>query len=582
MTNDINLFNRTHLEHLRIQAKMKFDKIRPTQIDCLSWVLPHRAKWLQSISDGERNNHKIVDATHVLGLRSYVAGFMEGNTSSTRPWFRTGTNDPELNKSEANREWLQLYTDRCHYYLNQGRSNFYHAAGGFYYDFGGCGTGGHYIDERKDGFFFHNLTPGSYYVINNGLGEAVVLVREFALTVKALVETYGRKKNGQWDWSNFSSSVRKMYEDSNYTQQVMIVHIVKENDLYDPNKPEALLNRRWISITYELGENAGGQYYQAGDLGGDYSNSSVEEKSKYLKISASRRKPFVIGRGDSSNNFEYGEKFPTLDALGMIKSLNKKAISKDQALDQMLRPPLQGPANLKKSYLTTAPNNFIPLDPSSMKPGGGLRTVFEVNPAIQFLITDVEDLRRMVDKLYFVDYLLYLSQNPKTRTATETNAIVQEQQLIIGPNLQSLNWTYNVPILDFVMDWVLTEDPYLPDPPADLAGRWLRPEFISVFAQAQKAADLPSIERYITSMSEVAQLNPQVWDKVNLDKLGDLYEDRLFLPVGLNNSQERVNAVRQQREKMAQRQQMLNETLPAVASATKDLRTSKQLPQGGG
>ncbi len=213
-----------------------------------------------------------------------------------------------------------------------------------------------------------------------------------------------------------------------------------------------------------------------------------------------------------------------------------------------------------------------------------MRSIFDINPAIQFLIADVSDIRQQIDKIFFVDYLLFLSQNPKTRTATETNAIVQEQQLVIGPNLQSLNWTYNVPVLDFVMDWTLHEDPYLPPPPQALSGKFLRPEFISVFAQAQKAADLPSIERYLGFIEQVGQLpgGAKVWDKVSLDKACDIYEDRLFLPAGLNLPQGKVDAIRKQNEAMAQRQQALHETLPAVTGAMKNLGIQQPSNQGAG
>jgi hypothetical protein len=179
----------------------------------------------------------------------------------------------------------------------------------------------------------------------------------------------------------------------------------------------------------------------------------------------------------------------------------------------------------------------------------------------------------MVDKLYYADFLLFLSKNPKTRTATETNAILQEQQLVIGPNLQSLNWSYNVPVIEFVMDYVLFEGAWIQEnpPPEALTEKALRPEFISPFAQAQKAADLPSIDRYIAMVMDVGQVNPRIFDKVNLDKLADLYEDRLFLPAGLNNPQAKVDAMREQAQMQAQQQQMLQEALPAVAGAAKDM-----------
>jgi hypothetical protein len=569
-------FNRQKCEFLRQQAKQKFEQVRSTWIECGRWAAPHRTKWLLSQTPGERNNYHVVDPTHIIALRSYVAGFLEGNTSASRPWYRIQGQDPDVTAVPENYAWLHKFTRRTLACLAS--SNYYHAAGQIYYDYGTFNTAAHFIDEIDGHLFFHTLTPGSYFVINDGFGVAAKLVREFSLNVSALVSAYGAKRDGKADWSNFSTGVRKMYEDGNYAQTVDVAQVVEENEAFDPRKPIGGENRKWVSKTYEVG-SAHGQYNSGESLFGSGAHSlDPRDADRYLKISFSKRKPFVVTKSEMSNNFEYGEKGPTLDALGLIKSLNKKAIGKDRALEQMLAPAIQGPANLRKSYVTTAPNSYVPLDAHSLSQKG-LRQIFEVNPAVATLNADIGDLRQQVDKLYYADYLLYLSRNPKTRTATETNAIVQEQQLIIGPNLQSLNWTYNVPVVEFVMDFVLDEDPYLEPPPESLAGQFLRAEFVSVFAQAQKAADLPSIERYIAGMMNVAQLDPRAMDKVNLDKLADLYEDRLYLPSGLNNPQAKVDAMREQAQAQAQRQQMLEQTLPAMAGAAKDVGLTMQ-PKG--
>jgi hypothetical protein len=470
-------------------------------------------------------------------------------------------------------------------------SNFYNAAGQFYYDYSVFNTGAHYIQDLKDRRFYHTLIPGSYFVINNGFNEAVTLVREMSLTVKAIVETYGKKDaHGKYTWENISYNVKKMYEQANYTTQWTIVQVITGNDQFDPSKPVREWNQPWLSVTYELG-GTGGQNYQYSTEFSDLL-ADTKERQKWLDARGSRRKPFVIGKTDSGMNFEYGERGPTLDALGLIKSLNKKAIAKDQAIEQMLRPPLQGPANLRKSYITTAANSYVPLDPTSFAQGKGaaLRSIFEINPAITALTGDVEDMRAQVNKIYYADYLMYLTQNPKTRTAEETKAVLQEQQLVIGPNLQSLNTTYNVPIVENVADYVLFDDPYMKQFPMPqvLAGQFLRPEFISVFAQAQRAADLPAIDQYMDMIEKVGQLQPSIFDKANLDKLADLYEDRLFLPDGLNRPQAEVDAKRQAAQAAQQRQQALEQTLPAVAQAGKNLAQAhatmaqNQNPNGGG
>lgn len=574
-------------EYLRNISKQRFQRAQGTWLDVGRWAAPHRIKWMegQGMLEGMRNNQHIVDATHILALRSFVAGFLEGNTSASRPWFRFATSNEDINDRPDVHMWLQRFTNRCHEVL--GNSNFYYSAGGFYYDYGVFNTSAQYIQDMKDKRFYHTLIPGSYYVINNGFNEAVSMVREMSLTVKAIVETFGKKdRHGNYTWENISYNVRKMYEQGNYTTQWTIIHVMTGNDQYDPSMPTRGWNQPWMSVTYELGGTGGQNYAYATEFSDLLADT--KERQKWLDAKAYRRKPFIVGKSDSGANFEYGEKGPTLDALGLIKSLNKKAIAKDQAIEQMLRPPLQGPANLRKSYITTAANSYVPLDPTSMAQGKGqaLRSIFEINPAIPALVGDVEDLRQQVNKLYYADYLLYLTQNPKTRTAEETRAVVQEQQLVIGPNLQSLNATFNIPHVENVADYVLFDDPYMkqfPMPPI-LSGQSLRPEFISVFAQAQRAADLPAINQYLDMIERVGQLQPSMWDKANLDKLADLYEDRLFLPAGLNNPQAEVDAKRQAAQAQAQRQQMLNETVPALAKAGKDVSgivNQNQNPGGG-
>lgn len=557
-------YSKQTCEFIRYQAKRNFDKVRSTWCDSLRWALPHRGTWILSQTEGERKNQHIVDPTHILALRSFVAGFLEGNTSSSRPWYRVGTKDVERNEQPKNKAWLQHYTNRTLNIL--GSSNYYYAAGSFYYDYGVVNTGAHYFEELDKGFHVHTLIPGSYYVINDSYGEADILVREFSLNVKSVVESYGKKKNGKADWSNISSSVKKMYEDSNYSQMVDIVHVVQRNPYFDPKTNVIASNRPWVSMTYELGAGSGHQWAEGMEYG--YTMGRESDDDVFLEVHHTKRKPFVVGK--STTDFEYGEKGPTLDALGLIKSLNKKAISKDQALEQILKPALQGPASLRKSYISHAPNTFVPIDSRSAGLKQKLEPIFQINPAIGSLIQDVGDLRQMVDKLYYADYLLYLTKNPKTRTARETDAIVEEQQRIIGPNLQSLNTTYNVPVLEWVMDYVLYEDEFLEPPPEALQGQALKPEFVSIFAQAQKAADLPAIDRYVQMISQVGQIDPGVLAKLNTDKLADLYEDRLYLPAGLNNPQDKVDAERAQAQQEAQRQQQLQETIPAMAKAAKD------------
>lgn len=569
------MLNRKELEARRLQLKEEFENtVRQDWIDKGLWVEPSSVKYMIGREKGRRDNHHIVDLTHIIAHRSLVAGFMEGNTSTTRSWFKFAHPDQELNAYRPVKEWMQNLNERC---LAIGTSsNLYHALGIAYADWGIFDTSVIYINEYSKGPHFTVLGAGTYYLANDYTGLASELVREFPISVKQLVETYGKKINGEWDWSNFSDRVKTMYLNGSYNVDVTIAEHCMPNPSFSNDLPEAGSNRKWTCVTYEC----------MGDANRDVmdkitSGFSRADDEKFLKISYRTRKPFIAFRNRSSNNFAYGETGPTTLALGSIKSLNKKAISKDIAMDMMLRPPVQGPASLKKSYQNVNPSSYIPLDPQAAA-AGGAKQIFQINPAIATLNADVADLRNMVRKMYYEDFMLFLSQNPKTRTAAEVNAILSEQQLVIGPALQSLDYTLNNPLVDYLADYAMFEDPYVKEMPEELAGSTLRTVFISVFAQAQKAADLPSIERYMAMITNVGQINPTIFDKANLDKLADLYEDRLYLPAGLNRSNEEVEARRQKNAADMQRQQMLNETIPAMAGARKDVAQAVQVEQSQG
>lgn len=563
-------YSRQDFEVLRKDAKQKFEERKLDWTEWLLWTLPSRAKWLiNPMSDQPQHGYPVFDGTHILAQRSFVAGFLEGNTSASRPWMRYSHPDPDRNRYTPNREWLDLATNRVLSRL--GNSNFYHQAGQFYYDYGSVNTGCHVFKKLSSGIHVYTLLPGSYYLINNALNETEMMVREFSMHAIALVKRYGKKVDGDWDWSQFSKGVKNLWDKCDTTQMIECVEIFCRNKDFTIEQAISGSNRQWVNVTYETGVSYANGFAQ-------YVNDPYAKDVVNLEVGYSRRKPFVVGK--SHGDSPYGDMGPTSSSIGLIRSANKKAVSKDVALEKMLDPTLQGPAHIRKSYLTTQARKNIPLDATAMAQGG-LRTVYDINPAVATLSADVLDIRQQIERFYYADFLLYLSNNPKTRTAEEVREIVTEKQSVIGPNLQTLNWSYNMPIAEYMLDFVIHEDPYLPPPPEDLQGEFINTEFTSVFAQVQKAFDLPQINQYVQQWLQIAQLNPKAWDNINLDVLAKTYEDRYYLPAGLNNAQSMVDALRRQAAMQQQRQQMI-EAIPAAATATKDFAQAQQIQGGTG
>lgn len=551
-------------EIIRSEADIHYNHVANTFKECTYWTIPHRLPHLTGEQHGKRNNNHIVDPTHILALRSGVAGFLEGNTSSTRAWFVYKHQDAAMDNISSVRQWFDTFNRRCLY--NSQNSNLYHALGEFYYEYLINNTAVLFREKLNNKMFFTSLPVGSYRLLQGLDGRADTLIYIRKMSVKNVVDNYGTyDENGQPVWDNFSSLVKEAYCASAYSEEVDVITVIERNPQYNAKQIELGKNRAYISMTYEAPSSG----TSVSKWRNNYNwESEVYNNNKFLKIGYFKTKPFLAAK-TSSGAFPYGERGPTLDALGVIKSLNKNRINKDKALQQAVDPTFMGPANFRKSYLTTNPMGYIPLSNDDLNKGG-LKPLMQKQPDLSALVQDIQDERSLVSKLYYQDFLLYLSQNQKTRTAEEVRAVESEKQLVVGPNFQSLEWTGNKPLANMIAEFTLYDDPFMPSAPKELAGQTIEPTFISLFAQSQRSADLPNIQTFLNMIVGMAPINQQILMKLDTDVLADIYSDRLFLPYGLVRSKENVDAMKEKMQADASRQQQLQE-LQAKAGAAKDL-----------
>ena len=554
-------------EYIRQTSYERRQRMRAQWQENLRWTSPYKlANLFFKDPTATFTNKHIIDPTHLSAKDTLRAGLLEGNTSASRPWFDVGTGNRSVDLEPQNHKWLDTLTKKCLSIL--ANSNFYWAAIHFYDDFIDVENACFLIEELtvpEKKLHFQVLPPGTYSVLNNNQGAPVTLIREFTLTVKALVDEYSIvNKNGSADHSMFPLEIRTAYERGNYDVQYGVINIITENEDYDSTQPMLMLNKPWISKSYLTGQdNIGSSRYGLLESSGYGSEDFSATGDKFLRIEAYRRKPFILAKSFSFLSFEYGRLGPTTLSLPLIRSLNKKSLSKDVALDKMIDPPTQGPASIKKSYLTTAAKGYIPVDQRSASAGEGVRPVFEINPQIYELTNSVMDERNLVNSLYFKNYLLHLINNPKTRTATETDAVVQEQRLAIGPYLQSLTWGANTPIVEYVIDYAIHEDADIEDPPSGLITRSLRPRYISLFAQSQMSADIPLMNDFLEILKFIADMMPGVRDYFDPAGLANFFNDRYFLPHGIKRSDAQVEAIQQQRAAKEEQQLKIQQAIEA-------------------
>ena len=107
----------------------------------------------------------------------------------------------------------------------------------------------------------------------------------------------------------------------------------------------------------------------------------------------------------------------------------------------------------------------------------------------------------------------------------------------------------------------------LPPRPPEIADIPLEIVYIGPHAIAQKAVATASIDQLIAHISIVRELNPDAVDKVNVDRVVDGYSDMLGVPPDMINDADTVAAIRAERNRMIQQQQMAQQVTEGANAA---------------
>lgn len=496
------------------------------------FMLPFNSRFLVTDRQrGDRRFNNIYDNAATKSLRVMGAGMMSGATSASRPWFRLATPDRKLMKSEPVKIWLNEVTQAMLAVF--ARSNFYRAVHIMYEEMGAFGTAGSVVmDNFERVLHLNTMTFGEYYLGCDQFGVTNQLSREFEMTVGNMVREFG--------YYNCSLAVRNAFDKGNYSEWVPVVHIIDENINRDKRKFDNQ-NMRFSS-----------RYLEPGNTGND--------KDTYLRVGGMRNFRALTPRWAVTSNDIYGHG-PGHEALGDVKQLQHEQLRKGEAIDYQTKPPLQVPVKLKGRALDRLPGGVSYYDQTTAQ--GGVRTMFDVQLRLDTLLADIEDVRERIRSSFYVDLFLMLSNMDRTqKTATEVVELHEEKLLMMGPVLERVHNELLEPAVDIAFQRLVAlrkpdGSSFLPAPPPELQGLELQVEFVSVLAQAQRAVETNTIDRYTMALGNVAMMKPGVLDKFDEDTWAEIYADRLGVDPQLVVPSETVALIRQDRaEKQQQAQQM--------------------------
>lgn len=501
-----------------------------------TYISPRQGRFFTSDRDrGNKRHNAIYDNTGTRAARILAAGMQSGASSPARPWFRIQAADKDLRKSANVKAWCFVVTQLILDVF--ARSNTYRALHSMYGELGAFGTAASFVADDFDNVIHHHtLTAGQYAIAVNGKGVVDTMYREFDNTVAQLV--------GQFGYDACSVAVRNLYDRCSYDSWVTVIHAVEPRADRDYTKRDGP-NKPFKSVYFESGANG----------------------SETLANEGFDKFPVLAPRWDVSGGDIYGNS-PGMEALGDIKQLQHEQLRKAEAIDYMTKPPLQAPTSFKNMDTRMLPGGISFVDTAS--PSGGIKSAFDVNLNLQHLLEDIQDVRTRVNASFYVDMFLMISQEDQADvTATAVAEKHEEKLLMLGPVLERLHNEELQPAVEDVFDRLLKAGA-LPPPPQELQGQELQIYFISILAEAQRAVETNSVDRFVGSLGAVSQYKPDVLDKFDADEWADAYSDLLGVDPKLIIPSDKVAVIRQQRAR-AQAQAAKTAQVEQQASAAQKL-----------
>jgi hypothetical protein len=513
------------------------------------YLLPRRYRWLVTPNDpsrGASTNNKILDSTATVAHRVLGSGMMSGITSPSVQWFKLTVPDSAEEQDQSNpvTRWLAEVQQRMLRVMSE--SNFYPAMAQLYMDLGGFGTAcGIIYEDYDDVIRCYNPCAGEYYFANSSKGKVDTVAREFTMTIRQMIQEFGKEA--------LSDQLQAMAADDRggqMEQEISIGHLIEPNVGGDYPVAKRF---KWRETYWEVGR----------------------ERERVLRSRGFNEFPALCPRWDLVGNDAYGSS-PAMVALGDIKQLQQETKRKAQAIDKMVNPPLMADVQLKNQPASVLPGGVTYIN--NLATNAGMKPIYTVLPPVQELMQDIKEIQERIKVIFFNDlFMMFQNLQAEPRSAAAVDARREEKLVMLGPVLERFENEALDPAIDRIFG-IMLRGGLLPPPPPELHGAFVKVQYVSMLAEAQRATGTAAIERVLATAGNLAGVDPTAMDVINVQECLQEYALLLAVNPKLIRSDAEVLAIQQKRAQDAQAQQAMQAGMAAVQGA----KTLSQTDVGGG
>lgn len=506
------------------------------------YVLPYYSTSFYTqgnVVPGAKRNQQQYDVTATVALQRFAAAMESMLTPASNKWHKLRHPDPNVMKDRAAQLWFDQVNDLMFHYRYAPSSGYQANQHDAYMSLGAFGTSSLYVDAFRDptqpnrrGLRYRNIHLGELFFAANHQGQIDKAYRRYKMTWRQIIQKWGLDAIPE----EKRSAAKDKPED-----EVMMVHIIKPNDEYDPNRID-VKGMRFLS------------YYV------------IKDTKTLMEIGGYRCWPLPTARYLTAPGELYG-RGPAMQVLPGIKVLNeqKKTLLKQahRAVDPVL----------------LAHDDGV-LDGFSLKPGainaGGVNA--DGRPLVHTLPTGrvdigqemMQDERVAINDAFLVSLFQILVETP-AMSATEVLERAREKGALLSPTMGRFQHESLGPQIEREFDLLMWQGLVPPPPPAVIeAGAQYIVEFDSPLNRMMRSEEAAGVIRSMQIAAELAAQtqDPSVMDFFDMDTIIPEVVQIQGAPYRFIRSMDQVAAIRQGRQQ-AQASQQLVQALPGLAAMTK-------------
>lgn len=503
--------------------------------EVVDYLMPDSQGFTTNYQEGEKRLGMIYDETGIHALSVFTNGMMGLHCNSATSWFGVGPEIIEMSKDREVKDFC-AQVERV-MYAARAKSNFYGEMRKYYRDFGAIGTPIMYSEAHPRTMInYQTLHLAENFIALDHFGNPDTNYRIFSMTAKQISEK----------WQDVGEKVSGAMEKNKPDEKFQICQAVypRQNRQYWSKNG---LNKAWASVYF------------------------VVNDEHLLNEGGYNEFPFAIARSELMTGQVYGRSIGMM-ALAAVKGVNFWEQNSQNAAELANDPAKNVAKNALINPLSPWPGAVNIMN--TMNPGSAVAEMPRGNPVVSD--TKAEQMRGRIRQMFYND-LMALIDAPN-QTATEVLERAQEKMRNMGGVVGPLHVALNVM---FDRDFqILLEGGYLPSPPKILQGHNLKIDYISPLAKAQKAYDLDAIRKGLAGLGAVAQIRPDVWDRVNLEEVAQYILENSGMQAKFINSDEVVQRLREARAQAQEAQQqaaMAAEAVKAVPQLGKGIEAESPL-----